>query len=145
MVVSGLFIREAFETAVVKRIPVDSSGSALRKQVVDLINAQLGPVEDRRLKNDLFNLKSENGEALVKKHKLTLFLGDSGKLNTVKLMSLLHNLDVIGSRISMMRASKILQDIQKGETIVLELTGKPDNLVEFTSSGLSGRYQSTLV
>jgi hypothetical protein len=54
MVVNGMTLREAFEFAVVRRVPTDSSGSGLRKQVIDLINTNLGVFEQRNLAFDIF-------------------------------------------------------------------------------------------
>lgn len=145
MVTAGLFLREAFETAVVKRIPVDSSGSALRKHVVDLINVELGPVEGRMVSGDIFGVGNEEDAPVVeKRHKLTLFLEDASAIQILKLVKLIRGLDVVGPRLSLSKSNSIAQDIFAGETVVLELNGDPGSLSEFSTVGVTARYSSVL-
>ena len=55
MVKAGLSIREAYETAVVKRVQQDEGAGGQRKQVVDLLNTELGPFALRKLSKDIFS------------------------------------------------------------------------------------------
>lgn len=61
MVCSGMTKRDAFEYAVVRRVPVDTGGNSLRKSVVDMVNVQLGSFEERTLPLDLFSVLDQKG------------------------------------------------------------------------------------
>lgn len=59
MVVSGMTVREAYESAVVRRIPADTTGSNQRKKVVDLVNTRIGTLQQRPVFGDVFGYDVE--------------------------------------------------------------------------------------
>lgn len=143
MMVSGLYLREALETAVVKRIPMDSTGSALRKHVVDLINVELGPFVERTLDADIFTFGDKKPAAVSEKHhRVTLFLVNKSSMSTLKFIKLVHGLNVVGPKMSIGRVQILCNTVLSGETIVLELTGEPKNLDEFANVGVSAHYST---
>lgn len=56
MVNNGLSLREAFESAVVRRIGRDDASSVERKKAIDLLNVQFGVLTEREVEDDVFNL-----------------------------------------------------------------------------------------
>lgn len=142
MVTAGLQVREAFETAVVKRIPADMSGETTRKKIVDMVNVEFGPMKDRSLEVDVFEFGSTNPEEQMRivRHKLTLVLANKGKFEYVRLLQLVRNLNILGPKMSMSSATNFCQDIAEGETKVLELEDAPEYLEEFEAAGVSASY-----
>jgi hypothetical protein len=53
---SGLSLREAFESAVVRRIGRDDASGVERKKVIDLLNVQFGVLSEREVEDDVFDL-----------------------------------------------------------------------------------------
>lgn len=142
MVVSGLRPREAFETAVVKRVPADASGSALRKQIVDLINVELGPMEERSLDLDIFNLGATVAKVAETRHMVTLYVSDKAKTQMLRLVQLVKALPVTGAKLSLVRASNLVREMLDGGTVVLDLEEEPLSVAEFAEVGVSVRYSA---
>jgi MoxR-like ATPase len=144
MVKTGLSVREAFETAVIRRIPSDETGNNLRKSVVDLVNVAVGVLEDRELSQDVFSLP---GEVFVRELSHNIQLRASGEgsiLGMVPLIVALRRLPLKDGNLSLRDAQKVAEEIQAGKTVNLALNKKPDafaDLVEnFRACGVSGRY-----
>ncbi len=145
MVVAGMDIREAFESAVVRRIPSDNTGNNLRKSVVDLVNVALGTLEDREVPNDVFG---SGGERVVssKAHLIQLYRSEGvGSIGMVTLITLIRRLPFVVGAPSLREAQQLAERIQAGETVNIPLSQKPDNfdnlIADFRSTGIAGRYK----
>jgi hypothetical protein len=142
MVVNGMYVREAFEMAVIKRIPQDSSGSSLRKEVLDLVNVQLEPYKVRLLESDIFNLgqteeeAEESGE--VSRTKLTLTRNTSMTFLTVRIIKLLRQLSIVDSEpFSLREAKSMVDSIENGDYFSCYLEpDSPTFMSDFEQSGL---------
>lgn len=65
MVVAGMDLREAFEFAVIRRIPVDDSGALLRKKAIDLVNSRHSAFNQRKLADDVFDFNANSSATPV--------------------------------------------------------------------------------
>lgn len=144
MVMAGMSIREGFESAVIRRIPSDSSGNNLRKSVVDLVNVAVGVLEDRELEADVF---SAPGEKMVREKVHTLQLSrstENATLGMVPLIVALRRLPLTTGSMSLRDAQRMAEEISSGKTVTITLTRKPeafDDLIEsFRNVGVGGRY-----
>ena len=142
-------VREAFEVAVVRRIPQDSSGTSLRKQVIDAINVQLDKYSVRRfLETDIFednDVPTSTNEIEDAPTYLTLLLSrnPSTSLLTaqcIKLIRQLHAVDEDGkeTEISLSDANAMVNRISKLDTVGIRVAAYPDKkmITNFSVSGI---------
>jgi MoxR-like ATPase len=156
MLKAGMTLRESFESAVVRRIPVDSAGGGLRKQVIDLINPQLGVLDTRTLDKDVFSVvmevavketvaKEEICEPVATGYELTLFAEKERTLLSINLIKTLRLLPTESGRLDLRDAKNLVDKIAQGETIVLRLTHKPENMEQLVAElkriGCSGMFK----
>lgn len=130
MIVSGMSIREAFEAAVVRRIPVESSGSGLRKQVIDLINVRLGVFVPDFPKDDVFSPASEqiesNNNSVMTTIKTVLKADASlGQFLPIPIIKALRKMPT-PKAIDLVTAKKYTDLLREGRFIYLELTEEVD-------------------
>jgi hypothetical protein len=134
MVSSGLYIREAFETAVVKRVPTDEGEGGLRKTVIDLINAQFQPFTLRKLPGDIFGgtKAAATSEAKSSYAGHVVLAMENKNLGSVTIIQILRELDVVPSivkdgtqMLSFKEAQGYVSLLQKGEKVTLPLTTMP--------------------
>lgn len=146
MVLHGMTPRQAFEMAVVKRIPQDNSGTTLRKQVVDSLTIQLGSFVSGSVEDDVFG---EGGpvteEASVDASPslsvvLTLIKETYNlKVQAIKCMRQLKLVD--GTSFSLSEAKRMVEDIANGGTVEVKLAASPSEelLKDFESSGIHAK------
>lgn len=138
----GMELREAFEFAVVYRIPTDSAGSGLRKQVVDLVNVQLGPMEQRTLTSDLFRVGEpepvvQEQAVVYSDHEhfsyptLTLSKEPGRELLFLALIKQIRALPLLSAdgmseyTVSLSEGQKLADKVRQGETVVITLARIP--------------------
>jgi MoxR-like ATPase len=80
---AGMTLREAFETAVVRRIPEDNAGANLRKKALDLVNVALGVLAKRDLDNDVFASPNVSKPKITKVADVTATEEGTGQLRIV--------------------------------------------------------------
>jgi len=133
MVVSGLTIREAYETAVVKRISQDEGEGGQRKQVVDLINAQIGNFAPRKLARDVFSGGIDETVAEEPKAKVVgiavLTAVRSPHLGQVTIIGVIRELSIasaVDNQISFKEAQSLVKAMSNGDTVNIELLEMPN-------------------
>lgn len=146
MVASGLSIREAFEMAIVRRIPQESGGKSLRKSVVDALNVQAGVLLERVVAKDVFSeAEPEEEETTESSPIYVLELSKYGKgghvLLPVVIIRYLRKLPVLndaGQRVSltMREANKTVEMLRSGVKVVLNLYETPEDMDEVTLNAL---------
>ena len=157
MVKNGLTVREAFEYAIVHRIPSDDGSVSLKKTVLDLLVTQLGAFETREMPNDVFksSLAKDGGslpddkvdtEAKTKFGIMIRYDGGSAELNFVGTIRTLQEVTSFmpEGRLSLSEARKLAVELREGKSIELLFPDKPSNLEdiikELKSMDLAGKY-----
>lgn len=157
MMVSGMSIREAVESAVVRRIPSDTHSNSTRKSVVDAVNAQIGPFSTRTMVDDIFNLAKPQPIKVVEAPKTELVpmfiisMSDKDKFEPLKVVQVLRSIAVAGLgpdtvNLSLQRAKTTTDRLLEGNIIAIptlkELTTEEvKQLAElFSANGVKGRY-----
>lgn len=141
----GMNLREAFEYAVVRRIPTDSAGSGQRKQVMDLVNVSLGVFEQRKLTTDIFASemvvtdKEQADDKLpdsVKPVRLTLsrIAKPGGTFLRVQVIQAVRSLTAwnekerIAYELTLRQGQVIVEDIENGSTAHYLIAAMPENV-----------------
>ena len=154
MVSAGLSVRQAYECAVVRRIPSDSVGSSVRKSVVDLVNSQLGVFETATEILDVFAPVAEDAPTTTPEpvqedsaSSATYRLEVYKKASTIGLIALIkaiRALPHVAGRPSLRDAKDWAEVIDAGNTMQFDLTEQPDNIMEIaahlTTIGVSGTF-----
>lgn len=126
MIVSDMNMREAFESAVIRRIPQDNNGSTMRKQALDMVAAQLGHLETRKLPHDIFaTAKKKAGKVPEVKVVATITLASSmaaANIGFIGLMNFIRGLPTLNGTLSMSRCRILAEAVREGQTITIELT-----------------------
>jgi MoxR-like ATPase len=146
MVAGGMTKREAFESVVVCRIPVDSSGGGQRKQVIDLINTKLGALTTRKLSNDIFNgikleVQDSVGDSLEispTPEQCVLFLkkAESNIWLRVQIIQKLRSLPITGESggdMTLREAQALIAKLEDGEKCELVLSERPVDMGDIVS------------
>lgn len=162
MVVSGMTLREAFESAVVLRVPTDGTSNSERKKVIDLVNTHLGVLEVRNVSGDVFGepespavIKVEQEQEPevgvepkpVKEAKvlLTLERASDKNLLAVGLIVALRRLPVVTGELSLGEANVLVSKLSSSYPVVLELSHEPEDMseiaAEFRRCGLTGSFR----
>jgi hypothetical protein len=137
LMVSGMTLRESFEWAIVRRIPADTSGSGLRKQVIDRLNSAVGVLEQRKLSFDVFStgepLQDSQAETVDEEivNGISLTLKRKDKVSTWLRVQIIQQLRSIphvlgaeeseGEYLSLRMAQDIVKRIEEGEVVTLEI------------------------
>lgn len=148
MVNAGMYMREAFEACIVRRLPQDGTGSNQRKHVVDVLNSHLEPFQPRTMPNDIFG--GGVVEKLVSKVApvtITLKVDPGKEFLGINAINVLRSIPCFGeegeSSMTLAQANRISKQLQEGEQVSIDLAYKPDNLKEILSSlnkcGLTGK------
>jgi len=133
MVMAGMTTREAFESVVVRRLPVDNMGTNLRKTVVDQLNSEFGPCLPRQVEGDIFSggvvvVEEEQKKVELPKvegfrfHVQLQYLGKSSEYRLINVVKLLRTLPTVGGELSLADAKKMADDMKEGMNIGLGLT-----------------------
>lgn len=132
MVSIGMTKREAFETAVVKRIPADNAGVNLRKQAVDAINVNIGVLTERRVTGDVFDGDDFlSPEVTGEVHTVTYKLFNNGKPFQLALaIASLRKLPTYGGDMSQKEAYRIANDVRNKIPVELTLVSNDFPLVQ---------------
>lgn len=142
----GMDLRSAFETVVIKRIPVDSAGNSLRKKAIDLINPTLGVYEPKPQIDDIFGLVEGSkpvGVAEEKKQSspdavalLSLRSKSKAEFLEVNLLQQLRKLEMVEPTptLSLVEAKYVLNRIAKGEEVTLALAKLPADFTRMVES-----------
>jgi hypothetical protein len=130
MMVAGMTVREAFESAVVRRLPVDA-----RKDVVDELNSQLGHCAVRDIEGDIFGwVPSEEEEVLVTPQQEVAAVKVKGTLLTLTmqcrpeeflLIRVIKNLRLLPlpEPLSLIEAKNVADSLREGNVFKQYLTG----------------------
>lgn len=154
MVASGLSIREAYEMAIVRRIPQESGGKSLRKSVVDALNVQAGVLSDRAIvANDVFAAERKEEEAAIDLSdlytlELSLYKKEGYSLLPVVVIRYLRKLPVLNDAgqlvsLSVREANQVIERLRSGELVRLTLKGilsEDADEPTLNSLGLTGRF-----
>lgn len=153
MVRSGMTIREAFESSVVKRIPVDAGGLGQRKKVVDLVNAQIGNFSARRfIEEDIFGtgeVEQPRQSAKLKSYHLSLSTIDAEDLLFIKLITVVRCFSILSESgeevyLDLANARDVVNKIRDGATVKFDLARKPNGLDslmnELRRCGVQGKF-----
>lgn len=151
---SGMTLREAFESAVVRRIPVDSNGGGLRKQVIDTINIPLGTFEPRKVKGDIFDVQVEEEKPVQLPHSkvdgkqpyILLEAASGLTLLPIQAIKALRSLPTVGKTLNGLtqkEAKDLVEQIQLGGKVTIDLLEKPADfksriVPELQAAGLTG-------
>lgn len=141
MVVAGMTLREAFESAVVRRTPVGEGGIGQRKQVLDLINNKVGVLEVRKLDNDIFGgdvtVESEEvGDSEDDYQLLNLRLTGRGKFLRVQVIQMLRSLPVKGVEergMSLKEGQKMAELLESGNEVAIWVNTPLDTIENITT------------
>jgi hypothetical protein len=142
MVVNGMTLREAFEYAVILRIPVDNSGSGQRKQVIDLVNTQIGTFDVRKIEDDIF--KGAPGSELLEDE--TALVAETTRRGTqlrfkrrtgvtflrIQIIQELRSLPILGkgeTSLTLREAQSYVEKMEREEEVTLDITPGECDLV----------------
>lgn len=152
MIMSGMSLREAFESSVVRRISRDESASMERKKVVDYLNVQFGIFSDREVDGDVFELnpepkKVDPGPEVVPTiteemfvNRVVLVRNPAMEMNRLYAAATIR----LGNPVMTMKQSlEIIDLVATGKRV--EVYCSDDNISEMTDklqkSGISGSYR----
>lgn len=151
---TGLLVREAFETAFIKRIP----NGSLRKQAIDLINPHVGVYKTRPLTWDVFGTVEVVKEMIAdaagdKNAVLTLKRNKAIEFLNVRVLKMLREMPLAevdeGDSIDLRGAKKIVDDITAGGTVSLLLHQRLSNEREwvrkFEEAGVKAEFATVKV
>lgn len=149
MISNGMTIREAFDSAVIRRIPLEQNNN-FRKSVVDLVNGRLGALVNRRLPNDIFSVIDPGTSIeIVEEAKvmatLALFVPPSTPFSFVGLLAIVRELPLFGEELNVKQTRELLEGIQEGQKVVLQLSrhldDEEDIIRGLTETGASVEYR----
>lgn len=135
MVCAGMDLRQAFESAVIRRVPRDQAGSTLRKELVDEINNHLGVLQvPSSLDNDVFGSQVNTFPVLVNDEptiRVGLQRRNSDQIHNLTVYQSLVGLTVKGKNGSMTKLTQksvasVLSQISGGIPVVLEFAEAED-------------------
>jgi hypothetical protein len=153
MMVSGMSIREAVESAVIRRIPSDTHSNSTRKSVVDAVNAQIGPFASRTLVDDIFNVTKPQPAKAVEAPKVELAptfiisMSEKDKFQPMEIVKTLTKIDTVsGTHMTYQQAKTIADRLLEGNVIAVpilkELSVDELKVIadELSANGVKGRY-----
>jgi Holliday junction resolvasome RuvABC ATP-dependent DNA helicase subunit len=121
MVSVGMSMREAYESAVIKRIPADNAGVNLRKQALDAVNVNLGVLSEHSIKGDVFAAVESETPKVAAGYTFRLGLG-TAPFQLALCISTIRKLTFAGEQLSQKEAHKIAMNLRDGVTMEVELT-----------------------
>jgi midasin (ATPase involved in ribosome maturation) len=131
MVVSGLAVREAFEFAVIRRIPLDEVGGGQRKQAIDMVNNRHGVFSPRILVNDVFGTPAQEKKQEIKEvenkgegYRISLRVREGEIFRMIQAINLLKLVGINGEQPSVKQAKAVGEALQSGKTIDLYIDGE---------------------
>lgn len=146
MMASGMSMREAFDSAVIRRIPKDSNGSVSRKLVMDLINSKLGSMPIRTIPRDIFSLGEESEESATTTVAMLRLTARANEVGFVSLMKFIRDLPLSGIlKPSMKQCREMAEVVRDGHPLTIHLrevlTNYPDMQEELESYGVAVTYE----
>lgn len=153
MVVAGMDLRQAYENAVVRRIPVDSAGTNQRKAAIDAINSQLGAFQIAKvIEGDVFSAVSGIAappveEEVEEKVPAFTFRKKEGiSFANLGFQKILRSLPVVIG-ITSAEAASLAEAVEKGGAILVplsrEFTADDPLIAELRKVGVTGRYHKS--
>lgn len=164
MVTAGLTVREAYQNAVVNRIPNDDSAYTLRKDVIDALNMDCGTIEDRTLVEDVFaqtptTVVEAEPKVVTAPQPLTFTIEQKTmgvEVQYVKLAKILKRLGAVHedghtSLVPLKEAADMAKEVQRGGSIRLTVpsdghyvsstTALHAIIADLRDCGVTGRVQ----